>query len=1200
VSNRRDAGGIDAVIAAGGAMGELIARTDWADTPIGDYDTWPQSLRTALSVCLESRFPMLIWWGPELTMLYNDAYRPILASKHPAALGGRGRDVWPEIWDVTGPMLAGVVERSEATWSEDQLLVMDRNGYEEETYFTYSYSPIRDETGSVAGVFTAVSETTDRVIGARRLATLRALSDARAGAQTARDSARGSIAVLAGNPDVPYAALYLVRDDGRVSETPLAAATVDGTLPGDWPLAEVAGSHTVVEHAGGLVLPVRAGANPAAAVLVCQTNPQRALDADYRGFLSLVAGEIGTGIAAATAREEERRRREALASLDEAKTAFFSNVSHEFRTPLTLVLGPLDELLAGPEPLTDAQRAALEQCRRNGLRMHRLVNALLDFSRVGSGRLRPTLRTLDLSAFTAELASAFDSAASSAGLLLDVDCPPLPRPVQVDPDMWETVVLNLISNALKHTWTGTVRIALAGESDGVALTVSDTGTGIPDAQLPHLFERFHQVPGAEGRSGEGTGIGLALVDELVRLHGGEVSVTSVVGEGSRFLVRLPYAPAGAAPDDASTRRPDARAIAPFLAETELWRSAPGRPAPPSLEGDAGRGRVLVVDDNADMRDYVARLLRPRFAVATAADGEEALEAIRHQVPDLVVTDVMMPRLDGVGLLRAIRADTATARVPVIVLSARAGEEASVEGLDAGADDYLVKPFTGLELVARVSAALESHRSHEAATDRAVRYARRLQDLASAGLRIASPLDPAGVLDCLATETLALLGARAASAFDAEGRRAGAGSPGGDGTMLHRVPLRADEDREVGTLELETFGPLDDGDRAVLDQLALLGGGALERARLHAREHATVELLQRSLLPQELPTIPGIRLAVRYLPASTAAEVGGDWYDVVALPDDRVGVVVGDVVGHGLGAAATMSHLRNVLHAYLAEGLSPGAAVARMHELVQRTGDGLTATLCCLVIDPARDVALVARAGHPSPVVVPPDGPPELLGEKDGLSAALGVPVKAAPVEYTLPLEPGATLLLYTDGLVERRDRELHQGMERLSSLAAGADGDLDAYADAIVDGLLGVNPRSDDVALLVVRRTRDEDAGWDAALSAEPESLATVRAGLRSWLAEHDVAEVDVDAMLVASNEALANSIEHAGLSGAQQIFVRARIAAGVLHLTLRDSGRWRAPGEPGMRGHGLALMRALTDGVEVDVREDGTRVELHLRLGER
>lgn len=1174
-------------------MGELMARTDWASTPIGDFDTWPQSLRTALGVCLESRFPMLIWWGPELVMLYNDAYQPILGTKHPGAMGCRGRDAWSDIWPVIGPMLETVMARSEATWSEDQLLLMNRQGYEEETYFTFSYSPIRDESGAVAGVFTAVSETTGRVIGTRRLATLRALADARAGAQSAVEAVQGSVAVLAGNPDVPAAAIHFVDEDGRVEPEP--AAAVEGT-PDGAPLQAVADRRAPLEHAGGLVLPVRVGSDPAGAVLVCATSPRRALDADYRGFLSLVAGEIGTGIAVATAREEERRRREALVALDEAKTAFFSNVSHEFRTPLTLLLGPLEELLAGAEPLTETQRSTLDQVRRNGLRMQRLVDALLDFSRVGSGRLEPELRALDLAALTSELVSAFASAATSAGLVLTVDCPPLPHLVRVDPRMWETVVLNLVSNALKHTWTGTVTVRLRAETAGVTLTVLDTGTGIPESELPHLFERFYRVSGSEGRSSEGTGIGLALVDELVHLHGGEVDVASVVGEGSRFEVHLPYAPADAEPE-LEPRAPDERSVAPFLAEVELW-NAPHETA--ERAAGAGLARVLIVDDNADMRAYLSRLLRPHYAVGTAADGEQALAAIARTPPDVILTDVMMPRLDGVALLQQLRSDPHTARLPVIVLSARAGEEAAIEGLNAGADDYLVKPFTGPELLARVRAALASHRTHEAATERAVSFSERLQELAAAGLRIATPLDPLAVLECLATETLALLGARAVSTADADGRHASAGTPGGDGTIVHRLALRADQDREVGTLEVENAGALDEADRAVLDQLALLGGGALERARLHAREHATVELLQRSLLPQELPPLPGVRVAVRYLPASTAAEVGGDWYDVVPLPDDRVGVVVGDVVGHGLGAAATMSHLRNVLHAYLAEGLPPGEAVARMHELVQRTGDGLTATLCCLVIDPARDVALVARAGHPSPVVIPADGEPALLGDKDGLSPALGVPIAPQAVEYELPLPPGGTLLLYTDGLVERRDRELHLGIDRLLRLAAGADADLDAYADDIVDGLLGDEARSDDVALLVVRRTGDDDAAWELQLPAEAESLAIVRAGLREWLAGHHVAEADVDAMLVASNEALANSIEHAGLDEVQQIAVRARIAAGRLHVTLRDGGRWREAGEPGMRGHGLALMRALTDGVVVDQREDGTRVELQLRLGER
>ena len=164
-------------LTSGSEMSGLMRAMDWSTTPLGPAESWPQSLRTTVSVCLNSRFPMLLWWGPDLIMLYNDAYRPILgATKHPRALGAAGRDIWPEIWDIIGPMLHGVIERGEATWSDDLLLVLDRNGYPEECYLTFSYSPIRDESGGVGGVFTAVHETTGRVIGERRLRTLRELA----------------------------------------------------------------------------------------------------------------------------------------------------------------------------------------------------------------------------------------------------------------------------------------------------------------------------------------------------------------------------------------------------------------------------------------------------------------------------------------------------------------------------------------------------------------------------------------------------------------------------------------------------------------------------------------------------------------------------------------------------------------------------------------------------------------------------------------------------------------------------------------------------------------------------------------------------------------------------------------------------------------------------------------------------------------
>ncbi|MGH2347825.1 MAG: PAS domain-containing protein, partial [Chloroflexota bacterium] len=243
--------GVAEVLSGGGEMGALMRALDWAPTPLGRVESWPQSLRTALSICLASRFPILIWWGPELVMLYNDAYRPMLgATKHPHALGRRGSECWPEIWDLIGPMLDGVVARGEATWSDDQLLPLDRNGYVEECYFTFSYSPIRDETGEIGGVFTAVTETTDRVLGERRLGTLREVAARTAQARTAEDACAYAAAALSYNQaDLPFALLYLLDAAGGAARL-VGMSGLDGDAPaalcrinlamGDTPLARVA------------------------------------------------------------------------------------------------------------------------------------------------------------------------------------------------------------------------------------------------------------------------------------------------------------------------------------------------------------------------------------------------------------------------------------------------------------------------------------------------------------------------------------------------------------------------------------------------------------------------------------------------------------------------------------------------------------------------------------------------------------------------------------------------------------------------------------------------------------------------------------------------------------------------------------------------------------------------------------------------
>ncbi len=712
---------------------------DWSRTPLGRPETWPQSLRTSVSTCLNCAFPILIWWGPELVKLYNDSYSEILGAKHPAALGSAARDVWPEIWDVIGPMLHGVMSRGEATRAEDLLLLLHRRGFDEECYFCFSYSPIRDETGGIGGVFCPVIETTERVIGARRLNLLRDIAELSADTSSAASACALAIASIRehGRHDLPFAALYLVDDDGGLARLAGSAALEPGSracpeaIRLDTPegallyAAVVNGSETVLvenpaDTFGTLpagpwtrppervaLLPLSTGSTRAAGFMLAGLNPHRPLE-EMRGFAELVAGQVATAVGKARAYEEERRRAEALAELDRAKTAFFSNISHEFRTPLTLMLGPLEEILGKPAstPLAEV-RTLVETGNRNALRLQRLVNALLDFSRIEAGRMGARYRPTDLCRLTRELASGFESAMRRAGLDFALNLNPLPQPIYVDTGMWEKVVLNLLSNAFKFTLSGGVQVNLSEQDGAAVLTVRDTGIGIAADDLPHVFERFHRIEGTRGRSHEGTGIGLALVSDLVRLHGGSVAAESQPDTGSAFTVRIPFGSAHL-PQDRISEEPgdltEGAGGAAFLDEVASWlddEPTEGRPEP-----DSEAATILLAEDNADMRGYVRRLLGSAgYRVLAAADGQAALDLLETAVPDLVLSDVMMPRLDGPGLVRAIRGDPRLRELPVLLLSARAGEEARVIGFAAEADDYIVKPFAARELLARVQSNL---------------------------------------------------------------------------------------------------------------------------------------------------------------------------------------------------------------------------------------------------------------------------------------------------------------------------------------------------------------------------------------------------------------------------------------------------------------------------------------------------------------
>jgi PAS domain S-box-containing protein len=729
-------------------MENLVEGVNWAQTPLGPMSSWPQSLKTVVRILLTSRYAMWMGWGPDLTFLYNDTYgRVTLGKKHPWALGKPAREVWHEIWEEIGPRIQKVLDTGEATWDEALLLFLERNGYAEETYHTFSYSPLHSDDEKVIGMLCVVTEETERVIGERRLRLLRMLA---AELSTAIAEADVLVAIerslTENQQDLPFACVYLLDEEGVAHLSSASGITRGHPIAPEvmhvneaasvWPIEQVLTQSKTAEvddlstygslptgawrepPRRAVIVPLlKLRQDAPMGVLIVGVNPLRPFDTDYRGFIELIAGQISAAVSNARAYEDERRRAESLAEIDRAKTTFFTNISHEFRTPLTLMLGPLEELMSARTNRVkiDAEdQGQLTLIHRNATRLLKLVNALLDFARIEAGRVNASYELTDLDTLTRELAASFDSTTSKAGIKLSVDTFLDRGPVAVDREMWEKIVLNLLSNAFKFTLKGTIDVRLSEdlERDSILLEVADSGIGIPSEDLRRLFERFHRVENAGGRSFEGTGIGLALVKELVNLHQGGVDVDSEPGRGSTFRLWIPRNLKVTKNSDASSNlsRETVGLTAQYVTEALRWlpEDLENDPSPrtlPSFDLQSSirpfRPAVLISDDNADMRDYLYRLLTPEYDVVTCENGEEALAIALANPPDLVLTDVMMPQLDGFGFLKRLRAEPKTRTIPVIVLSARAGEEAPLDGFQAGADDYLVKPFRPRELMARV-------------------------------------------------------------------------------------------------------------------------------------------------------------------------------------------------------------------------------------------------------------------------------------------------------------------------------------------------------------------------------------------------------------------------------------------------------------------------------------------------------------------
>jgi len=754
-------------LTGGGEMGELIRSYDWSKNPLGPPQGWSNSLRTIVRIMFTSQQPIWIGWGKELINLYNDPYRAIAGGKHPWALGQPVSIVWKDIWNDVGRMLKGVIETNEGTYVEAFLFIMERNGYPEETYYTFSYSPIPDDDGSIGGIFCTNTDSTRQIIGERQLSLLRDLASRTVNCTSLKDVYKKSGESLSSNlKDIPFAMIYLLDEEkhcvrlvgasGIDAGDEAAPEQLDLNDESIWPIKEVitANKEVIVTdltkfdnlpfggwdrrpHQAAITPIAQSGKTGKEAFLITGLNPLRLFDDDYKGFIKLVAGQIASSIATVQVLEEERKRAQALAEIDKAKTVFFSNVSHEFRTPLTLMLGPLENILNNNKLEHDTKKD-LEIVHRNSLRLLKLVNTLLDFSRIEAGRTQAFFKKTEVCKVTYDLANAFRSAIEKAGFTFKIDCEKITDEVYIDTTMWERIVFNLLSNAYKFTFAGEISLQLKNAGGNIQLIVKDTGAGIPEKELPNLFSRFHRIENTKGRTHEGTGIGLAMVNELVKLHGGEIEVESKQGVGTSFIITIPkgkehlpqsqVAAEGIANRITLNAQPNIEEELGMLSSSETDSdSIIGNPNLNSLVSSE-REKILIADDNPDMREYITKLLERNYDIITAADGVEALKLAKEENPSLILSDIMMPNLDGLGLLKKLREYTATKTIPLIFLSARAGEEAKIEGIEAGADDYLVKPFSAKELLARVQTNLGMSKLRKQAEERVKTERERLYEV----------------------------------------------------------------------------------------------------------------------------------------------------------------------------------------------------------------------------------------------------------------------------------------------------------------------------------------------------------------------------------------------------------------------------------------------------------------------------------------
>jgi signal transduction histidine kinase/CheY-like chemotaxis protein len=1263
-----------AAVALGGEMGRLFAEFDWTAHPLGPPLSWSAEVRSAVVVTLTSRFPIVLWLGAEdLFLIYNDAYAQILADRHPEALGQRGQYAWWDIWQPISPMLTSVIASGEATWSRDLMLPIVTAGRRRERYFTFTYSPLIGDDGKTYGIFCPSFETTERVLSERRLHLLNAVASAVMDTNAIDAAAKATVATCADQPaDVPFVAAYIgdpgTGDCTLRAATPsvwallpktLATLTKSATVPRtrsemhviDDVAAMIDGIHDVLADDcpdQALLLPLGEGAH--AGALLVGTSPLCALDEQYIGFCQLLADQLSSAMASAVSYEQQRQRADALAELDHAKTAFLTNVSHEFRTPLTLLLGPLDDALSDSAPGSVLSNQ-LSVARRNAGRLQRLVDSLLDFSRIEAGRATASPICIDVGALTSGIASSFAELCERAGLELVLDCHP--ALADVDPGMWETIILNVLSNAVKYTLTGTITVTTHSDTSFCHIVIRDTGVGIAEADLKRLGERFFRADSAHGRSVEGTGIGLSLVRGLVELQHGTVDFISELGRGTAVAIRLPRSAHG----KPVGHSPAALLDNPYVVEADQWVLSRPTPTEDAAPVDDERALVLIADDNADMRAHLEQVLSPRWRTVLVADGQEGIETARKLRPDAIVTDVMMPGLDGFEFIAAVRADPKLAATPVLMLSARAGAEAISEGYSGGADDYLPKPFTSKELIDRVAARLSA-----VARDRATRRssdaeARVALDFARLDAALQSAGSAAAIADALQGCSFGSGEAPAIclGVVDSDGKniRFEYGNPVPPemrdryhvasmdtpivpvdviktGQLMiitdtlslstryqHVVnetvevvrscisqPLRGMDGRVIGSLGMLWSKPRE-FDAAELDwaaRIAQMTQSALDGIRNVQREHQIAVDFQDHLLDLDRGSTAAVVAAV-YQPGGEAMRVGGDWYLVVPLEEaGRVAISVGDVVGHGLPAAIAMSRLRAAVAATALTDADPGAVLETLDRYAATVPGAPCATVSYAVIETqsAQAPAHVSYscAGHPYPLLVTPDRPAEFLsGGRRPPVAALESPLKQNTAVQELPV--GGVILLYSDGLIERPGETLDQGFLRLQG-AAGFRADLpvgDLCAE-LLERMAPPGGYTDDVVLLALRPCHSTTRSFATVVPATLEHIAEVRHRLRDWLSGVCVDPRRESDILLSTGEALTNAIEHgSGVDARKTVSVEAFVRGRMITATISDAGQWSGDSSASQRslrrGRGLTMINGLADDARTTRSAGGTQVTL-------